>query len=121
VVEEMHIILVLNPEMVRKMAERPEIAVWTGVFQYIVRGGRDLFPLLPKAFKGIKKIGVIGWGSQVCLSSLSCYVQLKILHFVLVSRNLYSSVQFVCVLKRLSSMLIWIQTFQALPSSEQVL
>ncbi|XP_038888114.1 ketol-acid reductoisomerase, chloroplastic [Benincasa hispida] len=32
--------------------------------EYIVRGGRDLFPLLPEAFKGIKKIGVIGWGSQ---------------------------------------------------------
>jgi hypothetical protein len=35
------------------------------VLQYIVRGGRDLFPLLPEAFKGIKQIGVIGWGSQV--------------------------------------------------------
>jgi ketol-acid reductoisomerase len=32
--------------------------------EYIVRGGRDLFHLLPKAFAGIKKIGVIGWGSQ---------------------------------------------------------
>ncbi|KAG0601673.1 hypothetical protein M758_11G130800 [Ceratodon purpureus] len=32
--------------------------------EYIVRGGRDLFHLLPEAFKGIKKIGVIGWGSQ---------------------------------------------------------
>ncbi len=30
----------------------------------IVRGGRDLFPLLPKAFEGIKNVGVIGWGSQ---------------------------------------------------------
>jgi len=30
----------------------------------IVKGGRDLFPLLPKAFDGIKNIGVIGWGSQ---------------------------------------------------------
>merc|ERR1719329_1570554 len=30
----------------------------------ILRGGRDLFPLLPEAFKGIEKIGVIGWGSQ---------------------------------------------------------
>ena len=30
----------------------------------IVKGGRDLFPLLPKAFEGIKSIGVIGWGSQ---------------------------------------------------------
>jgi hypothetical protein len=35
------------------------------MLQYIVRGGRDLFPLLPEAFKGIKQIGVIGWGSQV--------------------------------------------------------
>ncbi|GJP39045.1 hypothetical protein CLOM_g23438 [Closterium sp. NIES-68] len=32
--------------------------------EYIVRGGRNLYPLLPEAFKGIKKIGVIGWGSQ---------------------------------------------------------
>ena len=30
----------------------------------IVKGGRDLFPLLPKAFEGIKNVGVIGWGSQ---------------------------------------------------------
>jgi ketol-acid reductoisomerase len=30
----------------------------------IVKGGRDLFPLLPRAFAGIKDIGVIGWGSQ---------------------------------------------------------
>ncbi|EXC20576.1 Ketol-acid reductoisomerase [Morus notabilis] len=32
--------------------------------EYIVKGGRNLFPLLPNAFKGIKQIGVIGWGSQ---------------------------------------------------------
>lgn len=30
----------------------------------ILKGGRDLFPLLPKAFEGIENIGVIGWGSQ---------------------------------------------------------
>jgi len=30
----------------------------------IVKGGRDLFPLLPQAFEGIKNIGFIGWGSQ---------------------------------------------------------
>ncbi len=29
-----------------------------------VRGGRHLFPLLPKALRGITTIGVIGWGSQ---------------------------------------------------------
>jgi ketol-acid reductoisomerase len=32
--------------------------------EYIVRGGRNLFPLLPKAFEGITQIGVIGWSSQ---------------------------------------------------------
>ncbi|CAL4948416.1 unnamed protein product [Urochloa decumbens] len=53
----------------------PELDFQTSVFkkekvslagheEYIVRGGRDLFPLLPEAFKGIKQIGVIGWGSQ---------------------------------------------------------
>ena len=30
----------------------------------IVRGGRDKFSLLGKAFEGISQIGVIGWGSQ---------------------------------------------------------
>jgi ketol-acid reductoisomerase len=30
----------------------------------VVVGGRNLFPLLPKAFAGVKQIGVIGWGSQ---------------------------------------------------------
>ena len=32
--------------------------------EYIVRGGRHLFPLLSKAFDGLKQIGVIGWSSQ---------------------------------------------------------
>jgi ketol-acid reductoisomerase len=32
--------------------------------EQIVRGGRDLFPLLPKALEGVRQIGVIGWGSQ---------------------------------------------------------
>jgi ketol-acid reductoisomerase len=32
--------------------------------EYIVRGGRHLFPKLPEAFEGIRQIGVIGWSSQ---------------------------------------------------------
>jgi ketol-acid reductoisomerase len=32
--------------------------------EQIVKGGRHLFPLLPKALAGIKQVGVIGWGSQ---------------------------------------------------------
>lgn len=29
-----------------------------------MKGGRDKYALLPKAFEGIKQVGVIGWGSQ---------------------------------------------------------
>jgi len=32
--------------------------------EYVVRGGRHLFPLLPQAFAGIRQIGVLGWSSQ---------------------------------------------------------
>jgi ketol-acid reductoisomerase len=32
--------------------------------EWIVRGGRHLFPLLPQAFAGISQIGVLGWSSQ---------------------------------------------------------
>src|SRR5258708_6987374 len=35
-----------------------------GVEESFLRGGRNLFSLLPKALAGIKQIGVIGWGSQ---------------------------------------------------------
>lgn len=35
-----------------------------GVEESFLRGGRHLFALLPKAFAGMKQIGVIGWGSQ---------------------------------------------------------
>lgn len=30
----------------------------------VLKGGRDLFPKLAESFRGVKKIGVIGWGSQ---------------------------------------------------------
>jgi len=43
---------------------RKEKVSLAGHEEYIVRGGRNLFPLLPEAFKGVKQIGVIGWGSQ---------------------------------------------------------
>jgi len=32
--------------------------------EQIVKGGRHLFPLLPRAFERVQQIGVIGWGSQ---------------------------------------------------------
>lgn len=35
-----------------------------GAKEYIVRGGRDQFKNLACAFKGVKTVGVIGWGSQ---------------------------------------------------------
>ncbi|GMJ14717.1 hypothetical protein like AT3G58610 [Hibiscus trionum] len=43
--------------------QKEEISL-AGHEEFIVRGGRHLFPLLDDAFKGIKQIGVIGWGSQ---------------------------------------------------------
>jgi len=36
----------------------------SGTKEDLVKGGRDLLPLLPKAFGNVKKIGVVGWGSQ---------------------------------------------------------
>uniref|UniRef100_A0A6V1P0P0 Acetohydroxy-acid reductoisomerase n=1 Tax=Heterosigma akashiwo TaxID=2829 RepID=A0A6V1P0P0_HETAK len=36
----------------------------SGTREDLLKGGRDLFPKIPEAFKNIKKIGVIGWGSQ---------------------------------------------------------
>nr|QKY14833.1 acetohydroxy acid isomeroreductase (AAI) [Polytomella parva] len=41
-----------------------ELVKFADTEEYIIRGGRDKFPLLKKAFAGIKKVGVIGWGSQ---------------------------------------------------------
>ncbi|MEJ2688803.1 MAG: ketol-acid reductoisomerase, partial [Deltaproteobacteria bacterium] len=41
-----------------------EIITLADTEETIVRGGRDKFSLLPKAFAGIKQIGFIGWGSQ---------------------------------------------------------
>lgn len=42
----------------------PEVITLVDTEETIIRGGRNLFPLLPQGFKGIKQIGVIGWGSQ---------------------------------------------------------
>jgi ketol-acid reductoisomerase len=35
-----------------------------GGTETILRGGRHLFPLLPQAFAGVRRIGVVGWGPQ---------------------------------------------------------
>ncbi|KPI20479.1 Ketol-acid reductoisomerase [Actinobacteria bacterium OK074] len=35
-----------------------------GGTETILRGGRHLFPLLPKALAGVRRIGVLGWGPQ---------------------------------------------------------
>jgi hypothetical protein len=43
---------------------KKELVKFANTEEYIVRGGRDKFPLLKTAFSGIKQIGVIGWGSQ---------------------------------------------------------
>lgn len=35
-----------------------------GGTETVLRGGRHLFPLLPGAFAGVRRIGVLGWGPQ---------------------------------------------------------
>lgn len=45
-------------------AFQKELVKFANSEEYIIRGGRDKFKNLPAAFNGIKKIGVIGWGSQ---------------------------------------------------------
>ncbi len=35
-----------------------------GGTETVLRGGRHLFPLLPRAFAGVRRIGVLGWGPQ---------------------------------------------------------
>ncbi|SOD64249.1 ketol-acid reductoisomerase [Streptomyces zhaozhouensis] len=42
----------------------PEPLAMPGGDETVLRGGRHLFPLLPRAFAGVRRIGVIGWGSQ---------------------------------------------------------
>ncbi|RAP39084.1 ketol-acid reductoisomerase [Candidatus Marinamargulisbacteria bacterium SCGC AAA071-K20] len=46
-----------------KIFEKEEVQLGDSK-EYIVRGGRHLLEKLPKAFEGIKQIGVIGWSSQ---------------------------------------------------------
>src|SRR5688500_3201580 len=47
-----------------KVFKKEALKLPNGDVEYVVRGGRDLLPLLPKALEGVKQIGVIGWGSQ---------------------------------------------------------
>lgn len=43
---------------------RTETMSVPGGTETIVRGGRDLFPLLPEGLHGVRRIGVLGWGPQ---------------------------------------------------------
>ncbi|MEU4190994.1 ketol-acid reductoisomerase [Kribbella sp. NPDC026611] len=43
---------------------RTETMTVPGGTETVVRGGRDLFPLLPQALHGVRRIGVLGWGPQ---------------------------------------------------------
>ena len=53
----------MNLDFQPKVFKKETIQIGDTVAQVVV-GGRHLFPLLPKAFEGIKQIGVIGWSSQ---------------------------------------------------------
>lgn len=53
----------MNLDFETKVFEKEKITL-ADTEEYIVRGGRHLFPKLPQAFDGIRQIGVIGWSSQ---------------------------------------------------------
>lgn len=48
-----------------KVFEKQRITLG-GTEEDVVKGGRDLFALLPKAFEGIEKIGVGPWSPLSC-------------------------------------------------------
>ena len=51
-------------ESFRTTLFKQEAVSYAGHKEYLVRGGRALFALLPQAFQGLQQISVIGWGSQ---------------------------------------------------------
>ncbi len=53
----------LVPSMESSVFSLQSLAL-SGGTERILKGGRNLFPLLMQAFEGIKQIGIIGWGSQ---------------------------------------------------------
>ena len=53
-----------NPQNFKSSVFQVETIELKGQTEQIVKGGRHLLPLVPKAFAGIRQIGVIGWGSQ---------------------------------------------------------
>jgi ketol-acid reductoisomerase len=53
----------MNLDFDTKVFTKEKIQIGDTV-EYVVRGGRHLFPLLSKAFDGIRQIGVLGWSSQ---------------------------------------------------------
>lgn len=55
--------MVMSLDFDSKIFKKNVIEVADGK-ESVVKGGRDLFPLVHKAFEGLKQIGVIGWGSQ---------------------------------------------------------
>jgi len=55
--------MVMSLDFDSKIFRKDVIEVADGK-ESVVKGGRDLFPLVHKAFAGIRQIGVIGWGSQ---------------------------------------------------------
>lgn len=55
--------MVMSLDFDSKIFKKDVIDVADGK-ESVVKGGRDLFPLVHQAFADVKQIGVIGWGSQ---------------------------------------------------------
>lgn len=55
--------MVMSLDFDSKIFDKHVIEVADGK-ESVVKGGRDLFPLVHQTFKDVEQIGVIGWGSQ---------------------------------------------------------
>ena len=53
--------MVMSLDFDSKIFSKDVIQVGDGK-ESVIKGGRDLFPLVHKAFADISQIGVIGWG-----------------------------------------------------------
>ena len=55
--------MVMSLDFDSKIFNKDVIAVGDGK-ESVIKGGRDLFPLVHQALEGVDQIGIIGWGSQ---------------------------------------------------------
>ena len=55
----------MNLSFQSKTFEIETLDLGGGITEQIIRGGRNLFPLLPQAFEGVKRVFVREWAERI--------------------------------------------------------